>query len=243
MKLLLIAFTGLISLLSIASANIPHDEKNAKNKITVAVDYYDRFVRNLYTQCDLQDNLDYSVFKQALAGYKSLELSNKRILSIIDFSKPSTEERFFIIDVKNYKLLYQTLVAHGKNSGYLNATKFSNRMGSHKSSLGFYRTGTSYFGKRGYSLQLEGLEKGINDNARLRGIVIHGANYVNEEYTNGNNMIGRSWGCPAVSKKLNKEIIDLLKGGSCLFIYAEDETYQQGSKYTTLNEDTGANNS
>lgn len=231
MKLLLIAFTGLISLLFIASANNPHDEENAKKENIVAVDYYDRFVRNLYTQCDLQDNLDYSVFKQALAGYNSLELSNKRILSIIDFSKPSTEERFFIIDVKNYKLLYQTLVAHGKNSGYLNATKFSNRMGSNKSSLGFYRTGTSYFGKRGYSLQLEGLEKGINDNARLRGIVIHGANYVNEKYTNGNNMIGRSWGCPAVSKKLNKEIIELLKGGSCLYIYADDETYLKKSVF------------
>ncbi len=240
MKLLLIAFAGLISLLSIASANNPHDEKIEKNTTTDAkdsdgIDYYEQQLHNLYTKCELNDKLEFTVFKQALAGYNSLELSNKKILSIIDFSKPSTEERFFIIDVENYKLLYQTLVAHGKNSGYLNVTKFSNRTGSHKSSLGFYRTGKSYFGKRGYSLQLEGLEKGINDNARLRGIVIHGANYVNEKYTNGNNMIGRSWGCPAVSKKLNKEIIELLKGGSCLYIYSDDETYKQKSVFVEAN--------
>jgi len=239
MKLLLMAFAGLISLLSIASANNSPDEKIYRNKTTDAIisdgiDYYEQQLHNIYTKCELNNKLEFTVFKQALDGYNSLELSNKNILSIIDFSKPSTEERFFIIDLENPKLLYQTLVAHGKNSGYLNATKFSNRMGSHKSSLGFYRTGKSYFGKRGYSLQLEGLEKGINDNARLRGIVIHGANYVNEKYTNGNNMIGRSWGCPAVSKKLNKEIIELLKGGSCLFIYAEDELYKERSMIANL---------
>ncbi len=129
------------------------------------------------------------------------------------------------------------LVAHGKNSGLINATRFSNRMGSHKSSLGFYKTGKSYVGKRGYSLQLEGLEKGINDNARLRGIVIHGANYVSERFITGNNsMIGRSWGCPAVSNKSSREIIDLIKGGSCLYIYAEDEVYQERSMLTTLDD-------
>ena len=90
-------------------------------------------------------------------------------------------------------------------------------------------------GRRGYSLVLEGLEKGINDNARLRGIVIHGANYVSERFITGNNsMIGRSWGCPAVSNKISREIIDLIKGGSCLYIYAEDEVYQERSMLTTL---------
>jgi len=99
---------------------------------------------------------------------------------------------------------------------------------------GFFRTGNSYYGKRGYSLQLEGLEKGINDNARLRGIVIHGANYVDERFTNGNGVIGRSWGCPAVSKKLSKEIIKLLKGGSLLYIYADDELYKVNSLIANL---------
>lgn len=237
MKLLLIAFAGLISFLSIASVNNPHDEENAKNENIVAVDYYDRFVRNLYTQCDLQDNLDYSVFKQALAGYNSLEFSNKKILSIIDFSKPSTEERFFIIDLEKGKLLLNTLVAHGEKSGLLEATRFSNRSGSHKSSLGFYKTGSTYRGRHGYSLLLHGLEKGINDNARQRGIVIHGADYVNPHYVQSGNRIGRSWGCPAVSKKLSRKIIDLIKGGSCLYIYADDELYRERSILANLDED------
>ena len=235
MKLLLIAFAGLISLLSIASANNPHNENIEKNTTTKAIDsdgidYYEQQLHNLYTECELNDKLEFTVFKQALSGYNSLELSNKKILSIIDFSKPSTEERLFIIDLENPKLLLQTLVAHGKNSGFMNATRFSNRSGSHKSSLGFYRTGTTYVGRRGYSLKLEGLEKGINDNARRRGIVIHGANYVNDKFVTGkNSMLGRSWGCPAVSNKLNKKIINLIKNGSCLYIYADDETYKQKS--------------
>jgi hypothetical protein len=174
-------------------------------------------------------------------GYNSIELPNKKLLSIIDYSKPSSEKRFFIIDVENRKLLYNTLVAHGKKSGYVNATKFSNKYGSHKSSLGFFRTGNSYHGKRGYSLQLEGVEKGINDNARSRGIVIHGANYVNERLVNGNGVIGRSWGCPAVSKKLSKEIINLLKGGSLLYIYADDELYKENSVIANLNVNENSN--
>jgi hypothetical protein len=185
---------------------------------------------SLFTECGLTEKLDFNVFKHAMEGYNSIELTNKKLLSIIDYSKPSTEKRFFIIDVENKKLLYHTLVAHGKRSGYVNATKFSNRIGSNKSSLGFFRTGNSYYGKRGYSLQLEGLEKGINDNVRKRGIVIHGARYVNERFVNGNGVIGRSWGCPSVSLKIAREIIDLLKGGSLLYIYADDELYKEKSE-------------
>jgi hypothetical protein len=239
MKLYLIAFAGIFSLWSLSPSNSAPGERNrtTNNKITVVIDYHEQFAKNLYTECELQDKLKYSVFKQALAGYNSIELIKKEFLSIIDFSKPSNEKRLFIIDIENQKLLYHTLVAHGKNSGSITATKFSNRMGSRKSSLGFYRTGTTYVGKRGYSLVLEGLEKGINDNARLRGIVIHGANYVSEKFITGNNsMIGRSWGCPAVSKKISREIIDLIKGGSCLYIYAEDEFYKERSILATLEE-------
>ena len=236
MRLFLIAFAGIFSLWSLSPSNSAPGERNQiTNKITSVIDYQELLIGNLYTECELENKLEYPVFKQAFTGYNSLELKNKKLLSIIDFSKPSNEKRFFIIDVENHKLLFQTLVAHGKNSGLINATRFSNRMGSHKSSLGFYRTGKSYVGKRGYSLQLEGLEKGINDNARSRGIVIHGANYVSERFITGNNtMIGRSWGCPAVSNKLSREIIDLIKGGSCLYIYAEDEVYQERSMLTTL---------
>jgi hypothetical protein len=237
MKFFLIAFAGIFSLWSLSPSNSAPGERNTNQKTTTVIDNPNQTLRNLYNDCELEDKLEYPVFKQAFAGFNSLELTNKKLLSIIDFSKPSNEKRFFIIDVENHKLLFQTLVAHGKNSGLINATRFSNRMGSHKSSLGFYRTGKSYVGKRGYSLQLEGLEKGINDNARLRGIVIHGANYVSERFITGNNtMIGRSWGCPAVSNKLSREIIDLIKGGSCLYIYAEDEVYQERSMLTTLDD-------
>jgi len=231
MRTFLVAFIGVFSLLSIPLSNSAPGERNinSNHNIISDVDNNEVLVKNLYTECELTDKLDYNVFKHAMDGYNSIELTNKSLLSIIDYSKPSTEKRFFIIDIENHKLLYHTLVAHGKKSGYLNATKFSNKYGSYKSSLGFFRTGNSYFGIRGYSLKLEGLEKGINDNARLRGIIIHGANYVDERLVNGTGVIGRSWGCPAVSNKLSKEIINLLKGGSLLYIYANDELYKENS--------------
>ena len=237
MRTFLFAFVGVFSLLSIPLSNSAPGERNinSNHNIISDVDNNELLVKNLYTECNLSDKLDYNVFKHAMDGYNSIELTNKSFLSIIDYSKPSTEKRFFIIDIENHKLLYHTLVAHGKKSGYVNATTFSNKYGSHKSSLGFFRTGNSYFGIRGYSLKLEGLEKGINDNARLRGIIIHGANYVDERLVNGNGVIGRSWGCPAVSKKLSKEIINLLKGGSLLFIYANDELYKENSVIANLN--------
>jgi hypothetical protein len=243
MKIFLLAFIGVFSLLSNSISNsAPGDRNiNSDGNIISGADDNELLVKNLYTECNLTDKLDYNVFKQAMDGYNLIELTNTKLLSIIDYSKPSSEKRFFIIDIKNHKLLYRTLVAHGKKSGYLNATKFSNKIGSYKSSLGFFRTGNSYFGIRGYSLQLEGLERGINDNARLRGIIIHGANYVDERFANGNGVIGRSWGCPAVSKKLSKEIINLLKGGSLLFIYANDELYKENSVIANLNVNGNSN--
>ncbi len=243
MRTFITTFIGIFSLLSISISNSAPGESNinSNHNIISDVDNNELLVKNLYTECNLSDKLDYNVFKQAMDGYNLIELTNKKLLSIIDYSKPSTEKRFFIIDIENHKLMYQTLVAHGKKSGYVNATKFSNKYGSHKSSLGFFRTGNSYFGKRGYSLQLEGLEKGINDNARSRGIVIHGANYVDERIAYGNGVIGRSWGCPAVSKKLSKEIINLLEGGSLLFIYADDELYKENSVIAKLNMNEDSN--
>lgn len=243
MRTLLIAFIGVFSLFLISmSYSTPNEKKiNLSQNILSDVDYNKLLIDSLYAECKLTDKLDYNVFRSAMDGYNSFEIANKKLLSIIDYSKPSTEKRFFIIDIKNHKLLYNTLVAHGKKSGYLNATEFSNKYGSLKSSLGFFRTGNSYYGKRGYSLQLEGLEKGINDNAILRGIVIHGANYVDERFANGNGVIGRSWGCPAVSNKLSKEIIKLLEGGSLLYIYADDELYKENSVIANLNVSENSN--
>ena len=243
MRTFLIALIGVFSLLSNSISNSALGERYTSSNYEIISDVDDNelLVKNLYTDCELTDKLDYNIFKQAMEGYSSIDLANKKLLSIIDYSKPSTEKRFFIIDIENHKLLFHTLVAHGKKSGYVNATKFSNKYGSHKSSLGFFRTGNSYFGLRGYSLQLEGLEKGINDNARQRGIIIHGANYVDERLANGNGVIGRSWGCPAVSKKLSKEIINLLKGGSLLYIYADDEVYKVKSVLANLHANENSN--
>jgi len=237
MRTFLIAFVGVFTLLSIPiSSSAPGEIRiNSSDEIISDFEYEQLILTSIYTDCELKDKLDFDVFKSAMEGYRTIDAPNKNLLSIIDYSKPSNEKRLFIIDVENRKLLYNTLVAHGKKSGYVNATKFSNKYGSHKSSLGFFRTGNSYYGKRGYSLQLEGLEKGINDNARRRGIVIHGANYVDERLANGNGVIGRSWGCPSVSKKLSKEIINLLRGGSLLYIYADDEVYKENSVLANLN--------
>ena len=243
MRTFLIVFIGVFSILSISISNSAPGERNinSSREIISDVDHNELLIEKLYTDCELTDKLDYNVFKHAVNGYNSIDLTNNKLLSIIDYSKPSTEKRFFIIDIENHKLLYHTLVAHGKKSGFVNATKFSNKIGSYKSSLGFFITANSYFGIRGYSLKLEGLERGINDNARLRGIIIHGANYVDEGLANGNGVIGRSWGCPAVSKKLSKEIINLLRGGSLLYIYADDEVYKENSVIAKLNVNENSN--
>ena len=135
------------------------------------------------------------------------------------FQKVVGEKRLFIIDMRNYKVLFNTLVAHGRNTGREIATSFSNQNSTYKSSPGFYITGETYQGKNGYSLKLEGLERGINDNAFERGIVIHGADYVSDAFVNMQGYIGRSQGCPAIPVALSRPIINTIKNGSCLFIY------------------------
>lgn len=165
----------------------------------------------------------------ALRGWQYLaatgKLANQSIISIVDFSKPSSQKRLYIIDVAHYKLLFHTYVAHGMNSGVEYANQFSNVPESNKSSLGFYVTGNTYMGGNGYSLRLNGLERGFNDNANSRDIVMHGADYVNENFIHSQGYIGRSWGCPAVAPKLSKSIINQIKNGSCLFVYANNSHY------------------
>ncbi len=179
-------------------------------------------------------SLSKEAFLYAMQGYKSLqekgELGNDKILTIADFSLPSSKKRLFIIDMETGKLLYNTFVSHGRNSGTDMATNFSNRMESHQSSLGFYVTRTTYSGRNGYSLKLDGMEAGINDNALARAIVVHGSNYVNEKMINAKGYIGRSYGCPAVPSKLAKVIINTIRNGSCLFIYGNDTHYLGMSK-------------
>jgi hypothetical protein len=177
--------------------------------------------------------LDTQAFRLAFSGYQELLeknlLKNDSLLTIVDYSKTSDKERLFIIDIKNRKIVDKSLVAHGQQSGTLLAQKFSNRKQSHMSSLGLFLTSSTYFGKHGYSLRIDGLEKGINDNARERAIVFHGANYVSRNYIGQNGRLGRSFGCPALPYEKNSEIIDRIKNGSCLFIYHPSLVSSQAS--------------
>lgn len=159
----------------------------------------------------------------ALNGYLQLkqqnQLQNDSLIAIVDFSKPSVNKRFFILDIKNKRIIKNTLVAHGKNSGIQTAELFSNRINSNQSSLGLFVTQNTYQGKHGYSLRIKGMDKDLNDNALKRAVVIHGANYVSENFIQRNGRIGRSFGCPALPPEDTQEVIDLIKDGTCLFIY------------------------
>ncbi len=178
--------------------------------------------------------LSENTFNYAIKGFNYLvqhdRLAKDNIISIVDFSLPSTRKRLFVIDLANYEVLFYSYVSHGVNSGKEYASKFSNIPASYQSSLGFYETKNTYFGENGYSLKLEGLEKGINDNAKRRAIVIHGAAYANESFAKAQGYLGRSWGCPALPEKLHKPIIDKIKNGSCLFIYGANNSYLRNSK-------------
>ena len=191
-----------------------------------AVSVYDSLKLNLA-------GLNRKAFELAQKGFDKLKeqgvILNDHVISIIDFSLPSTEKRLYVLDLNNYQVLYKTYVAHGKNSGTVMANSFSNTPSSNKSSLGFYKTLSTYNGKHGFSLRLEGLERGINDNAYERAIVMHGADYVSPSYIPKLGFIGRSQGCPAVSNREAKPIINTIKDGSCLFIYHPNENYEDRS--------------
>jgi hypothetical protein len=177
------------------------------------------------------------LLQTALSGYDLLKeehtIHRPEVITIIDFSLPSNKERLWVLDLVEAKVLFHCLVSHGRNSGEIMAQKFSNKPGSYASSPGFYTTGETYFGKHGFSLRLNGIENGINDKARERAIVIHGADYVSPEFIKKNGRLGRSLGCPAIPEKLSKEIIETIKDGTCLFVYAPLESYLSNSPIIT----------
>jgi len=189
----------------------------------------------IYDSLQLQDlGLSKQAFIEGVKGYNYLrelgKLNNDNILSIVDFSLPSNQKRLFVIDMENLKLLFNTYVAHGRNSGKEFAEQFSNVPESNMSSLGFYITKKAYKGEHGLSLKLEGEEKGINDNAESRAIVIHCADYVSEKTIKALGYIGRSLGCPALPRKYTKPIIETIKDGSCLFVYSQSKNYLSKSE-------------
>ena len=177
--------------------------------------------------------LSQEAFDYAYKGFKKLddngELKNDNILTVCDFSQSSFKKRMYIIDVKNFKVLLNTYVAHGKNSGLQYAKNFSNVPESLASSLGFYVTKSTYFGKHGLSLKLDGKESGINNNAEDRAIVVHGADYIGDNRL-GAAFMGRSFGCPAVPQELSAKVINYIKNGTCLFIYHPSKKYLVSSK-------------
>ena len=231
----------LVGLLSFPFAFAKSVEKRATQfKNTVSNLNISDFVPNMPSAVSVYDSLRLNLeglnriaFELAQRGYEKLRdqgvILNDSIISIIDFSLPSSDKRLYVVDLKNYQVLYKTYVAHGRNSGKEVANSFSNSPSSNKSSLGFYKTLGTYIGHHGVSLKLEGLEKGINDNAYERAIVVHGANYVNPSHIPTLGYIGRSQGCPAVMTREAIPIINTIKDGSCLFIYHPNSTYQHQS--------------
>lgn len=194
---------------------------------------------DVYTAVNLSDTgLSRDVFNMAIKGLKKLEsngqLHNPSIVTIADYSQSSNKKRLYVIDLKNKKLLFNTYVAHGRNTGGEFAKSFSNQEGSNKSSLGFYVTEQPIIGPHtGYSLQIDGVEKGFNDHAVQREIIIHGAEYATENFIKKYGQLGRSFGCPSVPPEMNKPIIETIQGGTCLFLYNPDKDYI--SKSTLLN--------
>jgi hypothetical protein len=190
------------------------------------------FTASGWANADLGD-INPKVFALALEASASAvergQAKDPGTLTIIDYSKPSTEKRMWVFDLHTHALLFDELVSHGRGSGKTNATSFSNDPSSNKTSLGLFRTGETYVGHNGYSLRLDGLERGINDHARERAIVVHGAPYVNAGTAKTNGYLGRSLGCPAVRPEVAHSLIDAIKGGGLLFAYYPDPSWLKAS--------------
>jgi hypothetical protein len=196
-------------------------------------DWINQETRSINSQAD---NIDQTVLRRSLQAYmkaRSKGMDSRQMLTIIDYSKPSTERRLWVVDLKRNKVLFNTWVSHGKNSGEVMATSFSNSPGSLKSSIGVFVTDEPYMGGNGYSLRLSGLERGINDNAFRRDIVVHGAWYVHPDVIKKYGQIGRSWGCPAVSTKEAAPLINTIKNNTVVVVYYPDKKWLNNSTFLT----------
>ncbi|EKD32224.1 MAG: hypothetical protein ACD_77C00145G0005 [uncultured bacterium] len=190
---------------------------------------------DIYATVSLSETgLSRDIFDLAIKGLKKLDsdgkLNNPNIVTIVDYSQSSNKKRLYVIDLKNKILLFNTFVAHGRNTGEEYAKSFSNDEGSYKSSLGFYITEHPIIGSHtGFSLQIDGVEKGFNDHAVQRAIIIHAAEYATENFIKKYGRLGRSYGCPSLPPEMNKPIIDAIKGGTCLFLYNPNKDYISNS--------------
>lgn len=203
-------------------------KKTFKEKVA---DLYDAFSMNNSTMPNI------SVFEKAISGYTKLDEAGKvsnPLLTVIDFNLSSKMKRMWILNMDTKEVVFNTYVAHGKNTGVEFAKNFSNKVNSHQSSLGFYVTGETYYGKNGLSLFIDGMEKGFNSKARERYVVIHGADYAEPEFINRYGRLGRSYGCPAVPNKIAKDLIHRIKGKSVVYIHKSDENYLKNSDYLNV---------
>jgi len=229
----LILFVSLALLVSFTSNKpVPEESFNAERTISKSNML---FIHSIYAEIHQAGaTLSEEIFSLAFMGFDKLNaqgrLSKDSILTIIDFSKSSRENRLFVIDLKAKELMFKSIVAHGRNTGEEFARSFSNDMNSHKSSLGFYITEGTYMGSNGFSLLLNGVEKGFNDKAKQRAIVMHGADYASEQVIRYKGYLGRSYGCPALPRPINKKVIETIKEGNCMFIYYPDQKYLSTSR-------------
>lgn len=218
MKRSFVPFLVMLLAVPVAGSSFPLPDFSARARATA-----------LAQSPELKDVINPKALDMAMRGYHNLLrqglIRKEGILTLIDFDKPSDTERLYVIDIANARILHSDLVAHGRNSGMEYATMFSNASGSNMSSLGFFITEGTYHGKNGYSLALRGMDPGINDKAASRGIVIHGADYVSRGYIDQNGYLGRSFGCPALSQESYRKVIEMIKDGSCLFIYRNGKDY------------------
>jgi hypothetical protein len=179
---------------------------------------------SLYIHWNLSaSGLGKAAFEAATGSYRRCrqqgQLQQDHLLTVIDFTKPSTQQRLFVVDMRTGRVLLRSLVAHGQQSGGHYASRFSNEVNSHQSSLGLYITANTYTGVHGYSLRLKGCQSGLNHNAWKRDIVLHGADYATPDFVKSHGYLGRSQGCPAVPPSVNQSLINLIKNGTALFIY------------------------
>ncbi|MEO0045956.1 MAG: hypothetical protein RL705_1147 [Bacteroidota bacterium] len=227
----LLFFVLLMSFNSLPEKTNPTISSLEKTKKTVSENV------SVYSQIDANSFAlpSFESFNLALDGFNYLKekgVVKKNILTIVDFSLSSNAKRLWVIDLDKNRVLFQTLVAHGRNTGEEFAQTFSNQAESFKSSVGFFATAEIYNGKHGMSLKLDGLQKGLNDKARERAVVMHGADYVSESFIKQNKRLGRSQGCPAVPVEMNQKIISVIKDKSCLFIYHPTAKQEIVSKLT-----------
>lgn len=168
---------------------------------------------------------------RAFACARARGLVEGSTLTLIDYTRPSAARRLWVLDLERGQVQFHELVTHGRGSGQATSDRFSNVAGSKQSSLGLFRTAETYFGQHGYSLRLDGLEKGINDRARDRAIVIHGAEYATATVARRFGRLGRSWGCPAVDPAVHRALIDMVRGGTAVFAYYPDPDWLADSDY------------